>query len=326
MILTKIFFNILFTFRFVYKYCKTEQLELENLSEQDPENKCDIFVKKMNHLWVEEGYMKYEQNALIRAIIRMNLQSVLMIFFLSLVSLTMDILNTFLFREFLVFYGKTTDEGQPAHLINSPAVLGIVFIVSKMVSLFIQRHLIFYQETLGIKTSTLLSSFVYVKIQTISPSLNKKVFTEGEITNFVLVDSKKTSDCMQNLNSLFTVPIMLLAYYVYLLCIIGPSFLLGIIASVSLIILGYRIHHTYREDGRQLLKQKDDRVILTNEILSSLKVIKLYGWDDQFLDKVFTLRKKEIRTLKKIYDTGSISISFNSFFPYCCCKLPNFIW
>ena len=48
------------------------------------------------------------------------------------------------------------------------------------------------------------------------------------------------------------------------------------------------------------MKLKDERVKAMNEILSGMKIIKLYGWEQAFINKVQSIRKKELLILKKI--------------------------
>lgn len=46
------------------------------------------------------------------------------------------------------------------------------------------------------------------------------------------------------------------------------------------------------------MKNKDQRVKLMNEILSGIKVLKLYAWEHSFEEQVMGIRTKEIKVLK----------------------------
>ncbi len=52
------------------------------------------------------------------------------------------------------------------------------------------------------------------------------------------------------------------------------------------------------------MQNKDKRVKLMNEILSGVKVLKLYGWERSFMAQVLGIRDNEIKVLKK---TGYMS-------------------
>ncbi|XP_014791819.1 PREDICTED: multidrug resistance-associated protein 6-like [Calidris pugnax] len=61
------------------------------------------------------------------------------------------------------------------------------------------------------------------------------------------------------------------------------------------------------------MKHKDERAKLTNAILSDIKVIKLYGWEKTFMEKVLGIRKQELQALKKSQILFSASLaSFHS--------------
>ncbi|NXT94481.1 MRP1 protein, partial [Anhinga rufa] len=61
------------------------------------------------------------------------------------------------------------------------------------------------------------------------------------------------------------------------------------------------------------MKHKDERAKLTNAILSDIKVIKLYGWEKIFMEKVLGIRKQELQALKTSQILFSASLaSFHS--------------
>lgn len=55
------------------------------------------------------------------------------------------------------------------------------------------------------------------------------------------------------------------------------------------------------------MKSKDSRIKLMNEMLNSIKVLKLYAWELAFKDKVSEIRAHELRVLKKAAYLGAMS-------------------
>ena len=55
------------------------------------------------------------------------------------------------------------------------------------------------------------------------------------------------------------------------------------------------------------MKTKDERVKLMNEILSGMKVLKLYAWEPSFEEQVQKIRRREIKTLRKIVYWNSVT-------------------
>lgn len=61
------------------------------------------------------------------------------------------------------------------------------------------------------------------------------------------------------------------------------------------------------------MKHKDERAKLTSAFLSDIKVIKLYGWEKTFMEKVLGIRKQELQALKRSQILFSASLaSFHS--------------
>ncbi|XP_054260595.1 multidrug resistance-associated protein 1-like [Macrosteles quadrilineatus] len=68
----------------------------------------------------------------------------------------------------------------------------------------------------------------------------------------------------------------------------------------------------------QQMKYKDERIKIMNEVLSSIKVLKLYAWEESFEEKITKIRQNEIKVLK----TAAI---FNSMIHFCYTITPYFV-
>lgn len=55
------------------------------------------------------------------------------------------------------------------------------------------------------------------------------------------------------------------------------------------------------------MNNKDSRIKLVNEMLNSIKVLKLYAWELAFKDKVSEIRERELCVLKKAAYLGAMS-------------------
>lgn len=62
-----------------------------------------------------------------------------------------------------------------------------------------------------------------------------------------------------------------------------------------------------------LMKDKDGRTKLMNEILNGIKVLKLYAWESSFIKEVMKIRSKELKSLRaQAYLNGAITFAFSS--------------
>ena len=83
-------------------------------------------------------------------------------------------------------------------------------------------------------------------------------------------------------------------------------------AGVAIVIFAIPINTVIAKLTRKLqlaqMKNKDKRIKLMNEILSGIKVIKLYGWEPSFSDQTHEIRNKEMNVLRKSAGLNAISM------------------
>ena len=60
---------------------------------------------------------------------------------------------------------------------------------------------------------------------------------------------------------------------------------------------------------RKVLVHTDKRVSLMNEVINSIRLIKMYAWEDSFNEKIQNIRLDEMRALQKTAFLQSISFS-----------------
>ncbi|GFU44111.1 multidrug resistance-associated protein 1, partial [Nephila pilipes] len=63
----------------------------------------------------------------------------------------------------------------------------------------------------------------------------------------------------------------------------------------------------------RLMKDKDRRTKLMNEIMNGIKVLKLYAWENSFIKEVMSFRSMEVASLRaQAYLSGAITFVFSS--------------
>ena len=78
----------------------------------------------------------------------------------------------------------------------------------------------------------------------------------------------------------------------------------SIFAGIGIMIVAIPINGAIAMVSRKLqlrqMKNKDNRIKTLNELLSGIKIIKLYAWEKSFLDNILEIRNVELRTLTKM--------------------------
>ncbi|KAI5745186.1 hypothetical protein M8J76_008998 [Diaphorina citri] len=145
----------------------------------------------------------------------------------------------------------------------------------------------------------LLSTYFDRMFRALTISNNaRKETTVGEIVNLMSVDAQRM-DITPYLNMLWSAPLQIgLALY-FLWGILGPSVLAGLAVMVILIPVNGYVATRIRNLQIKQMKSKDARVKLMNEVLSGIKVLKLYAWELSFQEQILKIRSKEIKVLKE---------------------------
>jgi len=71
---------------------------------------------------------------------------------------------------------------------------------------------------------------------------------------------------------------------------------------------------------------KDRRIRLMNEVLSGVKVIKLYAWEDHFLDEVQKIRQQELVVLRNTAYLNAASSFTWMCAPFLVCSTLHELW
>nr|CAD7427423.1 unnamed protein product [Timema monikensis] len=150
----------------------------------------------------------------------------------------------------------------------------------------------------GLRIRTALISAIYRKALKMSNSARKES-TVGEIVNLMSVDAQRFMDLTGYLSMIWSAPLQIALALYFLWDILGPSVLAGLAVMIVLIPVNGFIANKAKTLQIRQMKNKDERVKLMNEILSGMKVLKLYAWEPSFEQQVIKIRNKEIKVLKQ---------------------------
>ncbi|XP_066145734.1 multidrug resistance-associated protein 1 isoform X1 [Euwallacea fornicatus] len=150
----------------------------------------------------------------------------------------------------------------------------------------------------GMRIRTALVATIYRKSLKISNKARKER-TAGEIVNLMSVDAQKFMDLTAYLNMIWSAPLQICLSMYFLWQELGPSVLAGLAVMIFLIPINGFIANKTKSLQMKQMKNKDERVKLMNEVLSGIKVLKLYAWEPSFEAQVLKIRDKEVKVLKE---------------------------
>lgn len=153
--------------------------------------------------------------------------------------------------------------------------VGILFATSIIQTIFLSQY--FHKMfILGMRIKASLTSAIYRKALKISNAARKES-TVGEIVNLMSVDTQRLMDLVAYLNMVWSAPFQIIVALYFLWETLGPSVLAGLAVMVLMIPLNGWLTGRVKNLHVQQMKNKDGRVKLMSEILSGIKVIKLYA-------------------------------------------------
>ncbi|XP_064640179.1 multidrug resistance-associated protein 1-like [Lineus longissimus] len=168
-------------------------------------------------------------------------------------------------------------------------------------------HAYFHRCTVtGMRLRSAIVAAVYKKSLRLS-SASRKESTVGEIVNLMSVDAQRFMELTTYLNIIWSGPLQISVALYFLWQILGPSVLVGLAVTVLLIPVNGVIAHFSKKLQVTQMKNKDVRIKYMSEILNGMRVLKLYAWEQSFMDVVLGIRKKELDVLKKQAYLNSVS-------------------
>lgn len=170
--------------------------------------------------------------------------------------------------------------------VNYLIKISLFLLGSKTISIFLYRQFSMFESNLSIKSINVLYSFLFDKILKVSPASTKNKSTQGEIINYIQVDSVKLGNMITHCPYLLIFPTQIVVYIILLFYYFGISFLFGMIPLIIFAIINTIIYKRYATLEKEYMSKKDLRMKITTETFDALKLLKMYAWDKIFRKKV----------------------------------------
>lgn len=247
------------------------------------------FLEEIKKVWIEKGYKSKASNALFKALLRVNMGTLIFACLLALFIAGLDILVVISFREYISYFeDKTSVE-------FSIYIIGPVLLVTKLLSAILTHQNTMILSVVGYKSSVQLEGLIYDKILRVSGG----PYSEGEITNFLQIDSQKLIEFLKLLPAGLVFPFQLAGYSYLLFQYFKWTFIFSLGATFIMFAIVHIVMKKYAAYEDIVMKARDDRMIITTQTLNCLKILKLYSWDQEFLWRVnifllFRSRKSEL--------------------------------
>jgi len=169
-------------------------------------------------------------------------------------------------------------------------------VFAQIIMSFCVRHYFFECYRTGLRVRTACIMAVYKKALVLS-SFERQTRTVGEITNLMAIDAQRLQDTTTFMHAVWYSAVQIILAIFFLWQQLGPSCLAGVGVICVAMPCTAIVAKWMGSLQKKLMKARDDRVDVNNEVLAAMKVIKLQAWEQSFEHRIQELREKELKQL-----------------------------
>lgn len=292
--ISKLFFY--WAFRII-RLCNLTKIQVEHFGKPEGPNKSENYLKEIKYTWNEKRYKELKSRALFWAVLRTNCLEIFFMIFFSVFIVGLEYLSINIFRMYILSFSEDISK-RPKF--ESWHIALAFFGLNLFMELF-KRLSSQFSNIVGFRTGFELNCMIYEKILRVASSTRNDKTSEGEIINLMQVDSLKLNNSLQMSPYLFTSPIQLGVYTYLLFTYFNFSAFFGLGVLVLFLIINYFMYKFYQKFFRLNLVNKDKRMSATSETINNLKLLKLYAWEQGYLEKIREHRNVELGLIKKVF-------------------------
>ncbi|KAG0023260.1 hypothetical protein BGZ81_008188 [Podila clonocystis] len=121
------------------------------------------------------------------------------------------------------------------------------------------------------------------------------------IANLVAVDIRKMEDPISYFFFMYSYPIQFLFASYQLYRLLGYAAVVGIGFMVATYPIPAKLYSMIMDIFKEIMSTKDERMDALNEMLSAIRIVKFFGWESKFQEKITAAREKELERTRASY-------------------------
>ncbi|GMM34012.1 ATP-binding cassette glutathione S-conjugate transporter [Saccharomycopsis crataegensis] len=216
--------------------------------------------------------------------------------------------------KFVNDFNSEPDDIRPPLIKGFAIAFGMLF-VSIIQGCCINQYF-FNTYSSGIKIKSSLIGFIYDKSLVLSPeSRNKK--STGDIVNLMSIDTQRIQDITEFGQVIWSAPFQIILCLISLYRILKNSMWFGFAIMAIMVVVNTSLVRFQKKLQKKQMKFKDTRIKVISEILSNIKSLKLYNWENPYRAKLDHWRNdKELKNMAQISVFKAINMSMWNMIPF----------
>ena len=308
----KFFFNWT---RYAMKIANKNPLNISDFNGIGEKDHSENLVKPISEKWYEEkGKIKdekYPNNLFFKSILKAYYKRIIVLSILNLCVSALKYLQIYFYDAIIQnfeHHHEPEENDSPLFPVYGNAI-GLVG--TKLFTTFFHHQVKFNSEISGVRAANAVAALIYEKVTKSSIFLKNQI-SEGEILNFIQVDSEKLNYLFTSLPAIVIIPFNLAISFYALFSFFGLTFFVGIGMLLIIIIIIWIVQYRYLANTKVMLRKKDKRMRLTTHTLHIIKILKLFGWEEEFRENIDEKRNDELINIKNIFNLVAIRTFVNS--------------
>ncbi|XP_064100115.1 ATP-binding cassette sub-family C member 5-like isoform X4 [Macrobrachium nipponense] len=262
---------------------------------------CAYNTDRLEMLWNEEiKKMGKDSASFHRVVLRFIKTRLIVGILIFIFTLTLGFIGPTIFMRYLITWLSSEE----------PLTTGLIWTVGLVLSEFV-RILMFglvwsVNYRTGIRLRAACLGLMYKKLMRMSTLGSKSI---GEVINLFANDAQRIYDYVVLGPLIIGGPFVAVGGVVYILWLLGPWALFGMLTFLLFYPFQYGISRLTSYLRRRTVTVTDERVCKMNELLSCVKLIKMYAWEKSFASSIAEIRSRERSLLEKSAYVQSISLA-----------------
>ena len=113
------------------------------------------------------------------------------------------------------------------------------------------------------------------------------------------MDAQRLFWISYQISNVVQIPFIFITAFSLSFYLFGLSFFAGLLVFVLAFLSNYINGKALRKVQKTVMKAKDARMKVTTESISNIKMIKLYSWQENFLERIYRRRERDVSALRK---------------------------
>ncbi|KAK7154854.1 hypothetical protein R3I93_009716 [Phoxinus phoxinus] len=296
----------------LFRIGSKRRLEEDDMFKVLEEDGSKRLGEKLQSCWdheVEKATKELRTPKLTKAIIRCYWKSYSVLGVFTLIEEVIKVIQPVLLGQLIRYFESYDPNNMPALYEAYGYAAGLSL---STMFLALLHHLYFYYVLrAGMKIRIAMCHMIYKKALCLSATAMGQT-TTGQIVNLLSNDVNKFDEVTIFLHFLWIGPLQAAAVIGLLWQEIGPSCLAGMAVLVFLMPLQTMFGKLFSKYRSKTAALTDNRIRTMNEVVSGIRIIKMYAWEKPFAALVTDVRRKEI---SKIMNSSYLrALNMASFF------------